>query len=138
MIFIDTGAFVARHIARDQYHQAAVTYWAEASRGRLRLATSSFVLDETFTLLGRLAGNDFATERARNIYASPSLTILRPDAATEMRALEFFTKYADKKVSFTDAVSFALMRKERIRRAFTFDRHFSDAGFQVCPALCAG
>jgi predicted nucleic acid-binding protein len=133
MIFIDTGAFVARHIERDQHHQAAVDYWAEMARGKLRCATSSFVLDETFTLLGRLAGNAFAAERARNIYASPSLKILRPDAATEMRALEFFTKYADKKISFTDAISFALMRKERIRRAFTFDRHFSDAGFQVCP-----
>jgi len=103
------------------------------ARGKLRCATSTLVLDETFTLLARLAGNAFAAERARNIYASPSLKLLRPDAATETRALEFFTKYADKKISFTDAISFALMRKERIRRAFTFDRHFSDAGFQVCP-----
>ena len=132
MIFVDTGAFAARHIERD-HHQAAVDYWAEVTRCRLRCATSSFVLNETFTLLGRLAGNDFAADRARNIYASPSLTILRPDTATEMRALEFFTKFADKTVSFADAISFALMRKERIRRAFTFDRHFSDAGFQVCP-----
>lgn len=134
MIFIDTGAFVARHIERDQHHRDAVAYWAEIARGKQRCMTSSFVLDEAFTLLGRLAGNAFAAGRARNIYASRSLCILRPDAGIESRALEFFVKYADKQVSFTDAVSFALMRKERIRRAFTFDRHFADAGFRVVPA----
>jgi len=40
-------------------------------------------------------------------------------------------KYADKEISFTDCVSFAIMRRVGIRTAFTFDRHFRDAGFQI-------
>jgi len=55
---------------------------------------------------------------------------LRPDAAGERRALEFFEKYADQKVSFTDCLSFALMKKEKLRQAFTYDQHFEYAGFQ--------
>ncbi len=133
MIFIDTGAFVARHIERDQHHQAAVAFWARMAREKTRCATSSFVLDESFTLLGRFAGNVFAAQRARNIYTSSVIRILRPDAEMEARALEYFTKYADQKISFTDAISFALMRKEHMRKAFTFDRHFADAGFDVLP-----
>lgn len=133
MIFIDTGAFIARHLERDQHHQDAVEFWTRMARDKTRCTTSSFVLDESFTLLGRFAGNAFAAARARNIYASSVLRILRPDAEIEPRALEYFTKYADQKVSFTDAVSFALMRKERMRKAFTFDRHFADAGFEVLP-----
>ena len=134
MIFIDTGAFVARYIERDQYHKQAVDYWNQIIRKRLPCCTSNFVLDETFTLLGRMAGNHFAANRARNIYASDSLPILRPDTSVEIKALKFFTKYADKEISFTDCVSFVLMKKERIKKVFSFDAHFSQAGFTVVPS----
>jgi predicted nucleic acid-binding protein len=35
------------------------------------------------------------------------------------------------KVNFTGALSFTLMRREKITEAFTFGRYFSFAGFQV-------
>lgn len=50
-----------------------------------------------------------------------------------LAALEQFTKLADQRVSFTDCVSFALMRRHRVRHAFTFDRHFEAAGFEIWP-----
>lgn len=34
-------------------------------------------------------------------------------------------------MSFTDCLS--LMRRHRIRRVFTFDRHFALAGFEAVP-----
>ena len=40
-------------------------------------------------------------------------------------------KYADQQISFTDCVSFAMMRRLGIGAAFAFDRHFRDAGFQM-------
>ena len=54
-------------------------------------------------------------------------------ATAEKRALGFFEKFADQDVSFTDCVSFALMNQHDIERAFTFDRHFALAGFEVWP-----
>jgi predicted nucleic acid-binding protein len=95
--------------------------------------TSSFVLDETFTLLGRRSSYAFAADRARALLGSTALTILRPEADDEARAVELFAKFADQKVSFTDCVSFVLMRRHRLARAFTFDRHFADAGFELMP-----
>lgn len=133
MIFIDTGAFLARHLPRDQCHAAAVRGWKELATAGGPCATSSFVLDETFTLLGRRAGHAFAAERARSILASTALTILRPGPEDELGALEDFEKFADQEVSFTDCVSFVLMRKARLRRAFTFDAHFRRAGFEMWP-----
>ena len=38
------------------------------------------------------------------------------------------------KVSFTDCISFVLMRKRQIKRVFAFDRHFMHAGFTLWPA----
>ncbi len=91
------------------------------------------MLDETLTLLARRADYRFASERGRRIYASEALTILRADEPTEKKALGFFEKFADQNVSFTDCVSFALMIQHGVERAFTFDRHFALAGFDVWP-----
>ena len=133
MIFIDTGAFLARYLRKDQHHRSAVTAWEELGLKRENCVTSNFVLDETFTLLGRRAGYGFAVQRAKNIYASQSLTIFRPDRVDEIKALQFFSKYADQHVSFTDCISFVLMKREKINRVFSFDRHFELAGFHVIP-----
>jgi predicted nucleic acid-binding protein len=37
--------------------------------------------------------------------------------------------YADQSFSLCDAISFEVMRRERITQALTYDRHFSVAGF---------
>ncbi len=133
MIFVDTGPFLARHVAQDQFHAKAIRAWKAAARSEAALFTSSFVLDETFTLLGRRTSYAFAADRAEAMLASRVLTVLRPDARDEAAALALFRKLADQEVSFTDCISFALMRRHRIPRAFTFDRHFEAAGFTVWP-----
>lgn len=133
MIFVDTGAFIARYIRQDNHHRRARRAWHEIERSRGRCVTSNFVLDETFTLLGRRASYSFAAERARSLLRSAALTVLRPDLEDEERAVDVFTKLADQQVSFTDCISFVLMRRHRIERAFTFDRHFAAAGFEVMP-----
>ena len=133
MIFIDTGAFLARYLRNDQYHTSAVAIWKKLTSSQENCVTSNFVLDETFTLLGRRAGYGFAVQRAKNIYASLALTICRPDREDEINALQLFGKYADQQVSFTDCISFVLMKRERIHRAFSFDRHFEFAGFHLIP-----
>ena len=133
MIFIDTGPFLARHISVDSYHKKAVSRWDRIAKDGEPMATSNFVLDEVFTLMGRRAGYGFAAERARNIYASKVITILRPDREDEINALKLFEKYADQRTSFTDCISFVLMRRNRMTRVFTFDTHFSLLGFTLIP-----
>ena len=135
MIFVDTGAFIARYIRQDSHHRRARRAWSEIERSRSRCFTSNFVLDETFTLLGRRASYSFAADRARSLLHSGALTILRPDADDEEKAIDVFGKFADQQVSFTDCVSFVLMRRNRLERAFTFDRHFASAGFEVMPKV---
>ncbi len=133
MIFVDTGAFLARSIARDTYHRDAQSGWKKIAESGERCITSNFVLDETLTLLGRRAGNRFAAEEGQRLYASKRLEILRPDETDETAALRWFTRLADQNVSFTDCVSFALMKRGRIKRVFGFDRHFRAAGFEMWP-----
>ncbi len=134
MVFIDTGAFVARYVARDQHHRRALKAWKELSKRNWRCFTSNFVLDETFTLLARRSTYRFAVERARAVMMSETLSILRPSFEDELEALGLFEKFADQEVSFTDCISFVLMRGGRIKRAFAFDRRFGQAGFDLWPS----
>jgi predicted nucleic acid-binding protein len=133
VIYIDTGAFLARHLSKDQYHLQAQVYWGAIHKKNEACATSNFVLDETFTLMGRRAGYNFTAQRARNIYASESLKILRPTRKEELKAIDIFEKYSDQRISFTDCISFVLMQTKKIKRVFTFDHHFQFFGFQIFP-----
>lgn len=134
MIFVDTGPLLARYLTRDARHGHATRGFARIAHESLPCCTSSFVLDETFTLLGRHAGHAFAAARARAIYASDAFSVLRPGIDEELEAVELLENFAEQSVSFTDCVSFALMRRARIEHAFTFDRHFALAGFRLWPA----
>jgi predicted nucleic acid-binding protein len=133
VIFIDTGAFLGRFIKKDQYHRKAISAWNQLAQESHPCFTSNFVLDESFTLLARRACYSFASERARVIYSSEVLKILRPEEGDELVALDLFEKFADQQVSFTDCISFVLMQKNGISRAFSFDKHFLYAGFRLWP-----
>lgn len=61
-IFVDTGAFLARYIVKDQHHAAAIAKWNKLHKANTKYFTSNFVLNETITLLGRWAGEDYAVE----------------------------------------------------------------------------
>ncbi len=99
-----------------------------------RCCTSNFVLDETFTLLARRASYPFAARRATSLLSSGILEILRTGPDDELAALRYFEKFADQKISYTDCVSFVLMKGRNLRQAFAFDHHFAYAGFELWPA----
>ena len=128
MIFVDTRASLGLYLERDQYHRQAIRIFRTLERP---FSTSNHIVDELATLLGRLAGFRFAADRISDLYASESIIVLSSTRDDEIEAIRWMRKYSDKKISFTDCISFALMRRLRIRTAFTFDRHFHDAGFAV-------
>ena len=133
MIFVDTSAFIARYLAGDQFHNAASDYWKILASSSIACVTSDFVVDEVVTLLSRRTTAHFVAERARQIYASRVLQILRPDEADETSAVAILEQFADREISFTDCVSFALMKRHGITEAFTSDAHFATAGFGIKP-----
>ena len=45
MIFIDTGAFIAKYLANDQYHTVAIKRWNKIL-DKNKLFTSNHIIDE--------------------------------------------------------------------------------------------
>ena len=73
-------------------------------------------------------------DRIDDLYSSQSVDVLASTRQDETEAIRWMRKYSDKRVSFTDCVSFAVANRLGIRDVFTFDRHFRDAGFKVISA----
>jgi uncharacterized protein len=129
MVFVDAGAFFAWYVRRDSLHQIAVTRFRDLED--TRLITTNHVVDETLTLIARKISYSFAAVIAQRFYAPNPIDIVHTDRADESAAVPIFRKFSDQRVGFTDCISFAVMRRNGIRTAFTFDRHFVDAGFKV-------
>jgi len=133
VIFIDTGAFLARHLKGDQHHAEATRVWQDLARSGEACLTTSFVVDEALTLLGRRAGNRMAAGVGRRLYESRVLEIHDPTREEQLAALATFEKYADQRVTFTDCLSFGLMKARRLDRVFGFDDDFRVVGYLLVP-----
>ena len=133
-IFIDTGAFLALEDASDPHHQEAVRFRAEVlAGGSYELITSSYILDEALTLIRSRLGIAASIRFCRAMRRSRVLQILSVSREIEDQALNLFEQYDDKDFSFTDCVSFVLMKERQIQEAFAFDHHFEQMGFQILP-----
>lgn len=95
--------------------------------------TTDYVLDETITLIRYVHSHEKATEFAEAVLASRVLKIIYVDKGAFGSAFELFRKNSDKTWSFTDCTSFVVMGSVGLRAAFTFDRHFRQAGFEMLP-----
>jgi predicted nucleic acid-binding protein len=132
-VFIDTGAFVAKENPRDQHHKVAVAAWATLADLPVRWVSTEHVLAESATLLARDTSYRFAAAWTSDIIQSPEFEWLPTAPGDRAAAAKLMGKFADQTVSFVDCLSFAVLQRLRIRHAYTFDRHFSYAGFVAFP-----
>lgn len=133
-VFVDTGALAALAHRDDQNHPAARRCLKRLARERRPLVTSTYVLDELFTLLRFRWNHATAVAFGESLARSRWCRTLDIDEATRQTAWQLFASHADQTFSFTDCTSFALMRELDLREAFAFDHHFAAAGFVCLPA----
>ncbi len=126
-VFVDTSALYALLVRSDDRHSDARRAFATLMANDAVLVTSSYVLVETYALLGRRIGLD-AVAAFRAGFA-PLLDVSWVDAATHDAALGDLLDRGTRDLSLVDMVSFAVMRGRGIDEAFAFDRHFEQEGF---------
>ena len=129
-LFLDTGGFYALLVSDADAHELAVGIMAEAARVRRAMVTTDYVLQETATLLVARRRRRFLAPLFAMIERSAALTIewITPQRFTS--AQRFLLKHREHDFSFTDCVSFAVMRERRLREALATDEHFRIAGFR--------
>jgi predicted nucleic acid-binding protein len=122
-LFVDTSGFFAVINAADANHEDARAVFARAVAERLRVFTTNFVMAETHALLFVREGHHIALQFLRSV-ATSNVSLVRVTVADEAAAVAIIEEYDDKDFSYTDASSFAVMRRLGTDEALSFDRHF--------------
>ncbi|MGE5281453.1 MAG: type II toxin-antitoxin system VapC family toxin [Chloroflexota bacterium] len=132
-VFVDTSAFVALRNAGEAEHERAREAMRELIAEGAALFTSNYVFAETYTALMVRVGRREAIEWGSRFRAGGAIDLVRLDRTTEERAWEILQRHEDKRWSYVDATSFALIEREGEDAAFAFDAHFSQRGLRVLP-----
>jgi predicted nucleic acid-binding protein len=125
--FVDTSYYIARVMPRDQWHAKAV----RAVRPGIGFITSALIVNETISLLQARGLFSAAIAFLQEARANKDVLIIYPDAALQTEAWDLFARWGGAGANAIDCVSFAIMRKLSIKKAFTFDEHFHTAGFDI-------
>jgi uncharacterized protein len=132
--FLDTSGWFAALSPREARHAAARKLYEQWVETGVRLVTTNLVVAEMQILLSRARGGVVALQFLDSLYQDPTHTVVFVDRALERAAVDrWLRRYSDKRVSLADAVSFEVMRANRLRRALTLDDHFRLAGFEPLP-----
>lgn len=92
-------------------------------KSKALIHTSDYVLDEAYTLL-KMRDSHVTAVKFMEQMDKCSINILRVTEDIEKHAKDIFKRFDDKKLSFTDCASFALINQFRIDAVFAFDEHF--------------
>ena len=132
-VFLDTGYVLALELSNDQNHRAAVRHWRSLRKRLPPLVTTSYVFDEVVTYFNSRGHHAKAIEVGNRLLTSTSVQFVQVDEKLFKEGWEYFQLHKDKDYSFTDCISFVVMKTFSIETAFAFDQHFVQAGFQKLP-----
>ncbi|MFH1633146.1 MAG: PIN domain-containing protein [Chloroflexota bacterium] len=130
MLFIDTTAFFAVLDEDDQQHAPALNLWVNLLEQKSKLITSNYVLLETSALLQRRIGLTAVMDIWK---ITPLLQVDWLTADQHRIAVNYLITTNRRRLSLVDCTSFETMRRLGIHQVFTFDKHFTEQGFEVIP-----
>lgn len=128
-VFLDTVGLIAVWERADQWHPAASSAFETLLRDGVPLVTTPYVLLE--------CGNACARRPCRADVARLRLDLARigrliaPTPSEEGEAWDAYGRGEAAQAGIVDLVSFIIMRRLGLTRAFTNDTHFRAAGFET-------
>ncbi|MCK6556606.1 PIN domain-containing protein [Candidatus Binatia bacterium] len=130
-VLVDSGAWIALVRAADAHHAEADRCLRKAMRGRVALLTTNLVVAEVHRFLLFHMGIQPASTFLDRLDASPLLVIEYVTDAHHRAARRWLSKLSDQVITYTDAVSFAVMDATGCTAVLSFDHDFATAGFRL-------
>jgi len=127
--FADTVGLLALWDRSDQWHEPAERAFSTLAKNRTALFTTSFVLLECANAAAR---RPYRVEVDRlRIEMEHGGFVIHPTQEEWRGGWEAYARGDADRAGVVDHVSFLVMRRLGIAHAFTNDRHFGTAGFEV-------
>jgi len=130
-VFVDTSAFLAVLDESDKNHPRAATYWEKTIKNGDALLCHNYILIETSALISRRFGMEAVRVFEQDIF--PILHTIWVTKEVHSAAVSAHLMAGKRTLSLADCVSFEVMRRTGVRKAFAFDRHFKDYGYVLNP-----
>lgn len=128
-IFVDTVAWIALINKRDQLHEQAKTVMNQLREEKSKLVTTEFILLEVANALSKPPLRDCAVVYIDGLRRLRTVQIISASTELFQTGWLLYSDRPDKEWSLTDCISFEIMRREEIIKAFTSDHHFEQTGF---------
>lgn len=128
-VYLDTVGLVALWNRQDQWHEVATRAFAGLVRSRVPLVSTSFVFLECGNAASRHIFRSLACELRAEMAAGGSLIV--PTSEDEEAAWDAYHRGEAGSAGIVDHVSFVVMRRLGLTRAFTHDAHFRAAAFET-------
>jgi Predicted nucleic acid-binding protein, contains PIN domain len=139
-VFVDTGVFYAHHDTDATRHEAGRDALNAVLRGSTygRTVTSDYVYDEAVTLTHARTGRiDDAITLGRRIRGEgypDVISLLHGSARRFEDAVAVYERYDDHDLSFTDAMSIAMVQYHDVDALLSFDDDFDGIVDRLAPA----
>ena len=128
-VFLDSAYLIALAQANDEYHDMALELSGQVEAQRARAVTTRAVLLEVGNALAKIKSRAAAIHLISLLGNSPQVEIVPLTEDLAAQGWELFCQRPDKDWSWTDCISFVLMRERGLKQALTSDGHFEQAGF---------
>jgi uncharacterized protein len=128
-VFADTSALLALLSTTDENHARAKRAFATLRARQALILSTSYVLVETYALVGRRLGLDAV--RSFRADFTPLIDVVWIDETLHNAGLDLLFNRRKRMLSLVDAVSFIVMRQRSVAEAFAIDPHFDQEGFSM-------
>lgn len=135
-VFIDTSAWISYSLSRQPKHSIIKSLIKQLIKDNLTIYTSNDVVDETATRLIYDTDIKIANKFIDLIKDSSkhnNLVQLWVDEQIQGEAFEIAEKFAEHKLSLTDATTIVLMKRFSIESVISLDSDFVKVGILTLP-----